>query len=260
MPVWFLLMNASKLIGIKAVALCCQDADLLSAFGLDSELPDKTLLPAGLRRRSGLTTLMAVTAAMKACQLASVEANQLPSVFASVGGEIQVTDGLCRSLTDIDYLLSPTQFHNSVHNTTAGYWGILTQCQQASTAIAAVDDTFAMGLLEAWSQLQQHAGDLLLVCYDEQWPQYLAPPMGSRALASALVLTNDMANSPLALISRPEIRSGAVEHDQQLVELTQSAPAAACIPILQALNKADYDGLIDLNVLGVNWVTRLQKS
>ena len=134
---------------------------------------------------------MAVTAAMHACQRAGIEVDQLPSVFASVGSEIQVTDVLCRSLTDPDYLLSPTQFHNSVHNTTAGYWSILTQCQQPATAIAAVEDTFAMALLEACSQLQQHPGDLLLVCYDELWPQYLAPPMGSTALACAMVLTSD---------------------------------------------------------------------
>jgi hypothetical protein len=253
-------MNVSDLIAIKAAVVCSQDQEMLSAFNLDSELPDKTLLPSGLRRRSGLTTLMAVTAAMSACQQAEVEVKDLPSVFASVGGEIQVTDVLCRSLTDVDYLLSPTQFHNSVHNTTAGYWSILTQCQQAATAIAAVDDTFAMAMLEAWSQLQQQPGDLLLVCYDELWPQYLAPPMGGKALACALVLTSDIAGSHLGIITRPEIRGESIIVSQDLLELTQSAPAAACIPLLQALRSKQGHDYIALNTKGANWQTQLSMT
>ena len=252
-------MNAPNHIAIKATAVCCQDARLLSAFGLDSVMPDKTLLPAGLRRRSGLTTLMAVTAAMHACQRAAAKTDQLVSVFASVGGEIQVTDVLCRSLTTPDYLLSPTQFHNSVHNTTAGYWSILTQCQQPATAIAAIEDTFAMALLEAWSQLQQQPGDLLLVCYDELWPQYLAPPMGSNALACAMVLTSDISTNHQGLISRPEIRPEAIKLRQDLIELTQSAPAAACIPLLQALNQGHHDGCVSLNTQGINWSVQLNQ-
>jgi hypothetical protein len=180
-------------------------------------------------------------------------------VFASVGGEVQVTGELCRSLPDIDYPLSPTRFHNSVHNKTAGYWGILTRCQQPATAIAAVDDTFAMGVLEAWSQLQQQAGDLLLVCYDELWPQYLAPPMGSAALACALVLSSDTAGSRQGMIARPEIQAEAIDLAQNLVELARSAPAAACIPLLQALKRVKYDGFVALNTRGANWVARLHK-
>ena len=67
-----------------------------------------------------------------------------------------------------------------------------------------VDDGFAMGLLEAWSQLQQTAGDILLVCYDELWPQYLAAPIGKNAFACALVLSTDINKSGYA-ISIPKI-------------------------------------------------------
>jgi len=252
-------MNVPDHIGIKAAALCCQNSDLLSAFGLECELPDKTLLPSNLRRRSGLTTMMAVTAAMRACEIAGVETTELPSVFASVGGEIQVTDVLCRLLPDRDYQISPTQFHNSVHNTTAGYWSILTQCHKPGTAIAAIEDTFAMGVLEAWSQLQFQHGDILLVCYDELWPQYLAPPIGSAALACALVLTSHKSGHNLGKIARPTIQAESIEFAQELLELVQSAPAAACIPLLKALKQVDYDGMVALNTQGVNWVTRLHR-
>ncbi len=174
---------------IKSAAICCPDPDLLAGFKLSGLSVDNNLIPAAMRRRTSLTTRMAITAATTACAQAAVNTAQLPAVFASLGGEIQVTDAICRLLPNPGELLSPTQFHNSVHNTTAGYWSILNQCQASSTAIAAVDDTFAMGLLEAWTQLQLNAGDLLLVCYDEVWPQYLAPPIGQFACACALVLS-----------------------------------------------------------------------
>ena len=204
--------------------------------------------------------MMAVTAAMRACQQACVESAELPSVFASVGGEIQVTDILCRVLPDIDYQLSPTQFHNSVHNTTAAYWSILSQSHKPGTAIAATDDTFAMGLLEAWSQLQFQPGDLLLVCYDELWPQYLAPPLGSTALACALVLTSDKTNNHLGTITKPNLQKTSLEFSQKLFELTRSAPAAACIPLLKALKQNDYGNNVALNTQSATWVTRLNKA
>jgi 3-oxoacyl-(acyl-carrier-protein) synthase len=213
-------------------------------------------MPANLRRRASLTTKMAITVATEACKQANVNPADLPSVFASVGGEIQVTDALCLALSDHQAAISPTQFHNSVHNTTAGYWGILHQCYQATTAIAAVDDTFAMGLLEAWSQLQQQPGDMLLVCYDELWPDYLAPPMGSYALASALVLSNTATNKDLYTVTQPAIATKPLSITSALIDFTGRSPAASVIPLLQAINNLDADTFIPLNMNQPQWSTQ----
>ena len=51
------------------------------------------------------------------------------------------------------HTISPTRFHNSVHNAAAGYWTIGAGCMQATTALSAYDATFAEGLLEALAQL-----------------------------------------------------------------------------------------------------------
>lgn len=241
---------------IKGVAICCSEDDKLKDFGLNGIKVDKQLMPMNLRRRASLTTKMAITVATEACMQADVNPADLPSVFASVGGEIQVTDALCLALSEHQAALSPTQFHNSVHNTTAGYWGILHQCYQATTAIAAVDDTFAMGLLEAWTQLQQQPGDLLLVCYDELWPDYLAPPMGSYALASALVLSNTTTNKNLLTVTRPVLATKPLAISPTLIDFTQRSPAASVIPLLLAIKNLVADTLIPLNVNQPQWSTQ----
>ena len=242
-------------IYIKASVLCTLDLELLSLFGLEGYAIDKTLIPPAMRRRTALSTRMAITAATMACQQAQIDRSQLASVFVSLGGEIQVTDALCRLLPDEAALLSPTQFHNSVHNTTAGYWGILNHCQQPSTAIAANDDGFAMGLLEAWSQLQQSTSELLLVCYDELWPQYLAAPMGRHAFACAFVLTT-INNAAYPTISVPKITNLNPTLNPTWCELVKQAPATAAIPLLQAM-KQQQSGQIPLNINSSIWQTHL---
>ena len=241
---------------IKSSAICSPHLALLDTFDLEGLEVDKNLIPAAMRRRTSLTTKMAITAATEACKQADVNPQNLPSIFASLGGEIQVTDALCRVLPDTEALLSPTQFHNSVHNTTAGYWGILNHCQKPTTAIAAVDDGFAMGLLEAWSQLQQQKGDILLICYDELWPQYLAAPIGKNAFACALILSSNH-DQQLPSISLPKIEHLKKSLDKNWCNLVNNAPATAAIPLLHAL-KQQHSGLIPLNIHSAIWHTYLQ--
>ncbi|HIG65810.1 MAG TPA: hypothetical protein EYQ43_09740 [Methyloprofundus sp.] len=246
-----------KQLYIKSAAVCCPDSELLQSFDLQGSDIEKSLIPAGMRRRTSLTTRMAITAATHACAQAGSDAQYLASVFASLGGEIQVTDALCRLLPDDNELLSPTQFHNSVHNTTAGYWGILNKCQAPTTAIAAADDTFAMGLIEVWAQLQQNNGERLLVCYDELWPQYLAPPIGLTAFACAFVLSTE-ADQSIGAITMPQV-SQLKQQSLQVdwVKLTESAPAAAVIPLLLALQDKQ-PGLVALNIKAPLWTSQFE--
>ncbi|MCK5898254.1 MAG: beta-ketoacyl synthase chain length factor [Methylococcales bacterium] len=240
---------------IKSTAICCSDRSLLPRFGLDGYEVDKSLIPIALRRRTALTTRMAITVATKACEKIGIDTSKLSSVFVSLGGEIQVTDALCRLLPDKKALLSPTQFHNSVHNTTAGYWGILNHCPLPSTAIAALDDGFAMGLIEVGSQLQQTDEDILLVCYDEIWPTYLALPIGTYAFACALVLSKTQQdNNPY--VTFPKIMPTQLTLNLHWCDLVKQAPAAAAIPLLQAI-KQRKNKCIPLNIKATLWQTHL---
>jgi len=52
---------------------------------------------------------------------AGVEPATLPSVFASSGGDGHNCHEICQALSLEERLISPTRFHNSVHNAAAGY-------------------------------------------------------------------------------------------------------------------------------------------
>ena len=152
--------------------------------------PSPQLLAPNERRRAPGTVAVALEVALAACEAAGRDPASLPSVFASTHGELAITDYMCTTLADQPQTVSPTRFHNSVHNAAAGYWSIGTGATCATTAISAFDATFAQGLLEALVQLATGAPAVLLVAYDGPAVGPLArisPSVG--LLGGALVLS-----------------------------------------------------------------------
>ncbi|AKC86933.1 beta-ketoacyl synthase chain length factor [Pseudoxanthomonas suwonensis] len=148
--------------------------------------PAPALLPPNERRRAPDTVLVALEAAQAACADAGRDPATLPSVFVSTYGDLAITEHLCQTLATAPRELSPTRFHNSVHNAAAGYWTIACGAATPATALSA---EFAMGLLEAMAQLATGAPAVLLVGYDGSAPALLrqvAPTDG--LLGGALVL------------------------------------------------------------------------
>src|SRR3546814_20105073 len=76
----------------------------------------------------------------------------LPSVFASTHGDLPIMAYMCAPLTGEPRSISPTKFHNSVHNAAAGYWTIGSGCMHASNAVSAFDARFAQGLVESMEE------------------------------------------------------------------------------------------------------------
>ena len=224
-------MDSMALLGFGA---CTLDSGLRASLPFAALDIDREAIPPFLRRRTSQATQMAFSAAERALLQAQRMPERLPAVFASAGGEMQVTDTLCLELGKPDGMISPTAFHNSVHNTAAGYWSIARQCPEAATALAAGHETFAMALLEAWCLLESQGGEMLLVCYDEAWPEYLAPPMGSPPFAAALVLAAGPVAGAAATIGRP-YRGEPISLPPGLAALIENMPAAAAIPLLLAL-------------------------
>jgi hypothetical protein len=96
----------------------------------------------------------------------------------------------------------------------------------------------------------------LLVCYDELWPQYLAPPLGSFAFACALVISSE-ATGALGSISMPQINvNSAVTFSKEQMILSQSAPAAAVMPLLVALQNKN-SSWVSLNISSPIWSSEL---
>jgi hypothetical protein len=195
---------------------------------------DRGTIPAHLRRRASQATQLAFTAATRACLAAGRNPTDLPTIFASVGGEIQVTDVLCVELAKPDGVVSPTAFHNAVHNTAAGYWSIAHGVTASATAMAAGRDSFAMALLESWCVLESTGGELLLVGYDERWPDYLAAPVGGRAFAAALVLAAGSVEGGLARLGRPRPGNDRLPMKEEWRAWMVEAPIMAAIPLLAA--------------------------
>jgi hypothetical protein len=85
--------------------------------------------------------------------------------------------------------MSPTRFHNSVHNAPAGYWSIFARSRAPSTTLCGYDASFAAGLLEAAAQTTVEQRPVLLVAYDLPSPEPLRKlSLVSRPFAAALLL------------------------------------------------------------------------
>lgn len=153
--------------------------------------PSPQLLPPNERRRAPESVAVALEVALAACADAGRDPASLPSVFTSTHGDLSITDYVCTTLASDPTALSPTKFHNSVHNAAAGYWTIGAGCMQAATAISAYDASFAQGLLEALMQLAEGAEAVLLVGYDTGATGALRSVHDcSGLLGGALILSN----------------------------------------------------------------------
>ncbi len=128
--------------------------------------PPAKVLASGERRRAPGSVLLALEAAAQAVAMSDRHAADLPSVFVSAHGDAPIMDYMCRTLAESPRELSPTRFHNSVHNAAAGYWTIATGCHAASTALSAWSDSFGSGLLEAATLALADERPVLLAAYD----------------------------------------------------------------------------------------------
>lgn len=153
--------------------------------------PSPELLPPNERRRAPDTVAVSLEVASKACAHAQREPANLPSVFSSTHGDLAITDYMAETLAESPELLSPTKFHNSVHNAAAGYWAIATGCMRPYTALSASHRSFANGLLEALVQAQSDATSILYVAYDIEAQGPLASVVDSTGrFGCALVLNS----------------------------------------------------------------------
>lgn len=142
------------------------------------------MLPANERRRT--TTLIKLALqAMQGLLRDNDDLAAVSSIFASSDGDLEIVDKLCRALASQDRIVSPTVFHNSVHNAPAGYWSIAASLHGASTSICAADASFMVGLMEAVSKVQTDHGVVLYVAYDSPAPE---PLLSKRPFAFPLAI------------------------------------------------------------------------
>lgn len=160
--------------------------------------PAKALAP-NERRRSGPVTRLAMAVAEEACALAGVEPSALSVVFASANGDGGVIDAILKALSEPGGEVSPTQFHNSVHNAPAGYWTIGHGSIAAATALGCYDWSFGLGLLKAVSEAVVEQHPVLFVAYDQPIPGPVGTVRITKAsFACALLLDPDPGQPAMA--------------------------------------------------------------
>jgi len=151
----------------------------------ESPSPDLSFIPAMERRR--LTPLE--RAALSVAWQVYPKDEQLPVVFASRWGEIGTTLKLMRQQHE-EGEVSPAGFSNSVHNAMPGHFSLLTHNRAPYTAIAAGEDSYEAGLLEASMQ----KGKVVFVYAEETTPEFYQPEFKEgiqTAHAVAMLIDNE---------------------------------------------------------------------
>jgi hypothetical protein len=204
----------------------------------DVVVPAPTLLSPTERRRTSLTVRLGLSAATEAC--ADVAAPELlETVFASGNGDGAVVGGILEALHDpAGVIISPTQFHNSVHNAAAGYWHIAVRSTAPSISLGCHDYSFGAGLLAAVTQTLVREGGVLLCAYDVPLPEPLATvrPTAS-SFATAMVLWPEKPANARGMLSVSYVPTAAPgdEPVDGVGALVTENPAARSLPLLRAL-------------------------
>lgn len=165
--------------------------------GAEPERPPAELLHPRLRRRTSTLTRAAVTVAEAAAAEAGVGLDRSRFVLVSSYGEIQTTVDILAQLAEPEGPVSPTAFHNSVHNTATGYLSIATGNHRGATALAAGPHGLEAGLLDVFAGLggaQIGGGEpelSVLIFAEELLPQPFARADADPTCAIALAFARD---------------------------------------------------------------------
>ena len=212
-------------------------------------LPVPQNLPPAERRRATAVVKLTLASGLEAVANAGLQAAELATVFTSSSGDGRNCHDLCEALASSDRLISPTRFHNSVHNAASGYWGIATGAMAPSAVLGAFDASFGAGLLEAMVQVTLLRQPVLLLAYDTCYPEplhrvrpipdsfavalALAPEAGARSLARLrLDPAAPFTTAPATLLA-----------DAGLDALRRAIPAARALPLLQLLARGQSAAL-----------------
>jgi hypothetical protein len=158
-------------------------------------------------------------------------------VFSASGADGHNCHALCEQLAGEDRQISPTRFHNSVHNAAAGYWGIATGAMAPCQVICAYDASFGAGLLDALGQVVVDRQTTLLIAYDSEYPRPLFAKRPVPDVAGVgLVLAPQRTERSLAQITvAPDTANAEPLADAALENLRTAIPALRALPLLRKL-------------------------
>ena len=213
---------------------------------LPTMLPPPATLPPSERRRASRAIKLALAIGQEAIVAAKLDPATLATVFSSSAGDGFNCHEICQALASNDRQLSPTRFHNSVHNAPAGYWSIASGAMASSSVICAFDASFGAGLLEALAQVTVDDMRCVLISYDTDYPEPLrAVRPVPDAFGIALVLApRPGAQSLLRIDASLTGDASSMLSDAALETLRRSIPAARGLTLLNALARRDQHRIV----------------
>jgi hypothetical protein len=206
------------------------------------------LLPAAERRRVGVPVKLALAAGREAFAAAGRDPAQTATVLTSSGGDCDNVHHMCESLSTPEREVSPTRFHNSVHNAAAGYWAIATRSHAPSTSLCCHDASFAAGLLECAAQVAVERVPVALIAYDHPYPAPLAAvrpicaPFGVALVAAADRTGPAFATLDVAFV--PRAAAATAMADPGLEAVRSGVPAGRSLPLLAALARRSRETVV----------------
>lgn len=219
-------------------------------FSAQAEMPRAApaSLPANERRRVSPLIRMVLQCCEDTLANCSADYPTMRSVFASSCGDLVTVDKILRALALPDKPVSPTQFHNSVHNSPAGYWSIARGDRSGSISVSAHDSSFVAGLLNAAGLVLSGSGPTLLIAYDCVAP----PPLHAlrpfvASFAVGLLLVDAPAPWTISVELREADSCGTLD-DPSLEAMRLGNPAARSLPLLAQL-AANRSGKVTLPYL-----------
>jgi hypothetical protein len=226
---------------------------------LNAPAPDA--LPSAERRRANLAVRLAIAAAQQAVAHAGLDPAGLASVFVSTDSVGEVLDDICQTLASPHPEISPTRFHNSVHNVASGYWTIAVHSRAPAGMVTGTDDVFGGALLEASVQAKVEARSVLLVAYDVPMPpplHALHPVAASGSVA--LVLAPEPSARDIAGLRIELVHTAAADvskmPDRELEALRLANPVGRALPLLASIARNETRTV----VLGLNPENALRVS
>jgi hypothetical protein len=219
---------------------------LLRYLRAGADMPDDVVPPGPFaeripdreRRRAPLHVKIAVEVAQQAVDASGFDPASLPSVFTSGMGDVKTTDLICRALAAPQKIISPTHFHNSVHNASSGYWSIAAACHERSNSVSGFRHSFGIALLEAAVLCQTEGRPTMLVACDigtERPLDAICPIAGPFGVALVLGPSGTAGHARMEISLEPA--SGGDDEESDLATRLGLAgnPAARALDLLARL-------------------------
>lgn len=168
-------------------------------------------IPASTRRRLSSYAKVLITAMLELSER-HPQLKDTPVVLATRHGDLHRTEKLLRELVRGE-ILSPTQFALSVNNAVLGQYSMAADNRQSMTTLSAGEQTYPLGWLEALSQLQSEADQVLLVYADEVPPAVYSGQVKSPVTGFSHAVLLDRENGQELILDRLVAKESQLKED-----------------------------------------------